>query len=186
MNFKSESKALMNSLGEGDDPSDTDELKIIRVNDIDLKQAVDGLEDSEDEDLEDEKDYNKKKSTKKTKKNKNKMQIMAENQHAEEPAEENNEEDAAPPKKEKSQKLSEKKKEEKADDDDDESAANSSSNSNNTDADSNSTESNMNRYGRYKRAPGREEGDYGFDEPEAIENDPKYRKEMDRVLGKTK
>jgi len=33
------------------------------------------------------------------------------------------------------------------------------------------------------RAKGREEGDYGFDEPAAIENHTAYRKKMDQVLG---
>lgn len=77
--------------GDKNDPttSDTDELKIIRVNDIDLKSAVDGLEDSEDEDLEDEKSYKKisKKNDKKSKKKTTRLQIMAENQEAEEPTE---------------------------------------------------------------------------------------------------
>ena len=33
------------------------------------------------------------------------------------------------------------------------------------------------------RAKGREEGDYGFDEPDAVEDNPEYRKQMDRMLG---
>jgi hypothetical protein len=32
----------------------------------------------------------------------------------------------------------------------------------------------------------RENGDYGFDEPEKIEKHPVYKKEMEKVLGKTK
>lgn len=38
----------------GDDASETDELKLMRVNDLDIKSAVDDLKNSEDEDLEDE------------------------------------------------------------------------------------------------------------------------------------
>lgn len=51
---------------------------------------------------------------------------------------------------------------------------------------SNATGKSYNRNYRDWRAPGREDGDFGFDEPEAIETHPRYRKEMTRVLGKTK
>jgi len=59
MNFKEEQKALMSSMG--GDSNDNDELKIIRVNDVDIKSVVNELEGSEDEDLEDEKSYDSKK-----------------------------------------------------------------------------------------------------------------------------
>ena len=81
MNFKIEQQELMSAAGE--DASDSDELKIIRVNDIDLKSAVDGLESSEDEDLENEKEYGKKKG-----KHKKGQVIMAQHDQDEEPAEE--------------------------------------------------------------------------------------------------
>lgn len=44
----------------GDDASETDELKLMRVNDLDIKSAVDDLKNSEDEDLEDEEGFKKK------------------------------------------------------------------------------------------------------------------------------
>jgi len=50
----------MSSLGE--DASETDELKTMRVNDLDIKTAVDDLENSEDEDLEDENKFIHKKA----------------------------------------------------------------------------------------------------------------------------
>jgi len=59
LNFKEEQKALMSSMG--GDSNDNDELKIIRVNDVDIKSVVNELEGSEDEDLEDEKSYDSKK-----------------------------------------------------------------------------------------------------------------------------
>jgi hypothetical protein len=110
---------------------------------------------------------------------------MAQSEADEEPSEEKEEE--APKKAEKtekSEKAEKSEKSEKSDGDEEESAGNSTSSSNNSDSDSNSTS--LNRYGRYKRAPGREEGDYGFDEPESIEKHPKYKKEMEKILGKTK
>lgn len=58
VNFEEEQKALMGSLG--DDAGDTDSLQMMRVNDLDIKAAVDGLEGSEDEDLEDETGHKKK------------------------------------------------------------------------------------------------------------------------------
>ena len=180
----------MSSLGE--DASDTDELKTMRVNDLDIKTAVDDLENSEDEDLEDENKFNHRKG-----KHRNGEQIMAQNKEDEEPKEESA--DAAKDKgdKEKKGKKSKEDKEESKDKKEDakeaegaegESDGNSTSKNGsdgNSSDDGNSTLG-MNKYGRYERAPGREEGDYGFDEPEDVESHPRYRKEMERVLGKTK
>jgi len=59
MNFKEESKELMSQV-DLDADVETSELRQIRVNDLDIKQAVNGLESSEDEALEDETSYKKK------------------------------------------------------------------------------------------------------------------------------
>jgi len=147
---------------------------LIRVDDIDIKTAADELENSEDEDLEDVKGYHKKKG-------KNKFQILAENQSNEEPEEEKP-----------AEKPAEKETKESSDSDEGEKSASSEkegSAENATESDGNSTSTNGTSKG-YKnrdwRAPGREDGDFGFDEPEHIEKNPKYRKEMQRILGKTK
>lgn len=59
MNFKSEYETLMSSAGGDGDSNDSDSLKLMRVNDMDIQSAVDDLESSENEDLENEKDYSK-------------------------------------------------------------------------------------------------------------------------------
>lgn len=51
----------MDSLGEDEE---NDNLKLVRVNDLDIKQAVDGLEGSEDEGLEDAEGFKKKTTNK--------------------------------------------------------------------------------------------------------------------------
>lgn len=38
---------------------------------------------------------------------------------------------------------------------------------------------------RWGRLPGREDGDFGFDEHESVESHPRYKGEMTRILGKT-
>ena len=51
--------------------------------------------------------------------------------------------------------------------------------------DGNSTSNSTGDY-QFRRGSNREDGDYGFDEPEKIEKHPVYKKEMEKVLGKTK
>lgn len=91
---------------------------------------------------------------------------------------------------EKSDEKSDAKEEGKEADGDSEASGNATGNASGNDTgngtDGNNTGYGYGRYGRNWRAPGREDGDYGFDEPASVESHPRYRKEMGRVLGKTR
>lgn len=103
---------------------------------------------------------------------------MAENKSDGEPEEEKEAEPAKP---------SEEGSKEDAEGDEKSAAATNGTAENATDGDGNSTTNGTGKYNKnYLRGPGREDGDFGFDEPERIETHPNYRKEMTRHLGKTK
>lgn len=98
---------------------------------------------------------------------------MAQHQHDDEP------EEKAPEEKEGDE--TEKKGDDEGEGDGGNSTTNGTEGNNSTGNGTNST-----YRGRWARGPGREEGDYGFDEPERVEKHKVYKKEMERVLGKTK
>lgn len=57
---------------------------------------------------------------------------------------------------------------------------------NSTDSSGDSNSTYMNGVpNRLQRLPGREDGDFGFDEHEWVESHPRYKNEMQRILGKT-
>lgn len=149
-----------------EEPNESDELHLTRVNDVDLKAAdTDSIEKAQSND-EDEVPTQEKKSQS--------TQSLAEESKGDDS------EDAPAEKTEKAEKAEKAEKSADADKDADGDKADS-----NSTKDSNST-SNSTAQVNYMYKSNREKGDYGFDEPEKIEKHPVYKKEMEKVLGKTK